>query len=81
MAYTDTKPEVLQVLNIKAHQVRGMAASWALLGGVSVDDIAKSCHWASHNTFTSFYLQPLTWSDGETFLGPIIAAKHQVNFT
>lgn len=47
MAYKEAKPEDLQLLNITAHQVRSMAASWALLGGVSVDQIVEACHWAS----------------------------------
>ena len=53
-----------QILGVKAHQVRSMSASWALLGGVSVGEIMGACNWRSHNTFTQFYLQPLSWSNG-----------------
>jgi len=81
LAYENAKPDDMKLLNIKAHQVRSIASSWALLGGVSLTDIMNACHWASHNTFTNFYLQPLAWSDGETFsLGPFISAKHEVDF-
>ena len=35
------------------------------------------CHWKAHNTFTSFYLKDLTWSDNSNniYLGPVVAAQ------
>ena len=47
MAYTESKPENLKQLGVKAHQVRSIASSWALLGEVSVSDIMSACHWAT----------------------------------
>ena len=80
LAYEILQPEDLQTLNITGHQVRAMAASWAALGGVSLNQIMESCHWRSHNTFTSFYLKDLCWADGQTFsLGPIVAAQNIVS--
>ena len=76
LAYELIKPDELKTLKVTGHQVRAIAASWAALGGVSVDQIMTSCHWNSHNTFTSFYLKDLAWEDGQNFsLGPIVAAQ------
>ena len=81
LAYQNSNPDDLKLLKIKAHQVRSLASSWALLGGVSLTDIMNACHWSTHNTFTNFYLQPLAWSDGDSFsLGPFITAQHKVDF-
>lgn len=77
MAYKEMAPETASLFKIHAHQIRGMAASWALLGGVSVDQVLKACHWRSHNTFTEFYLKPLTWSHKDQMsLGPFVAAQN-----
>ncbi len=61
---------------IKAHQVRGVSASWAWRGGISMDKIMDACFWKSHNTFTSYYLKDC-WSEnenGEYSLGPIVVS-------
>ena len=76
LAYELIKPDELKTLKVTGHQVRAMAATWATLGGVSVDQIMTSCHCNSHNTFTSFYLKDLAWEDGQKIsLGPIVAAQ------
>ena len=73
LAYELIQPDELKALKVTGHQVRAIAASWATC---SVDQIMKSCHWHSHNTFTSFYLKDLAWEDGQNFsLGPIVAAQ------
>ena len=80
LAYKEIKPEDAQMLNVKPHQVRSMAASWASLGGISTDAILRACHWKQHTTFTSYYLQPLAWRNGERFtLGPMVAAQNVIN--
>ncbi len=40
---------------LKAHSTRGMATSWALLRGVSVQDICSAASWATPHTFVRFY--------------------------
>ena len=42
---------------VRAHDTRGVSTSLALLKGVALEDILSAASWASHNTFTSFYLQ------------------------
>ena len=78
-AYRRSKPEQAETLSIKGHQVRAMAASWACMGGASIQQIMASCHWRCQSTFTRFYLQPLSWSNGEVHsLGPFVAAQTTV---
>lgn len=60
LAYEQVKPTVVEKLHIQAHQVRATASSWAAIGGSSVDQVMKACHWRSHSTFTKFYLADQT---------------------
>ncbi len=41
---------------LRAHSTRGMAASWALFRGVSVQDICSAASWSSPLTFVRFYM-------------------------
>ena len=80
LAYQYIKPADLQVLRVSGHQIRSM--SWATLGGVSVEQIMEACHWAFHNTFTSYYLKDLVWNTGDQFkLGQFVAAQQVVAIT
>ena len=38
------------------HTTRGVSSSWALLKGVSVEDICKAASWSSRHTFIRFYM-------------------------
>ncbi|XP_046730060.1 LOW QUALITY PROTEIN: uncharacterized protein LOC124401673 [Silurus meridionalis] len=40
---------------LRAHSTRGMVTSWALLKGVSVQDICAAAGWATPHTFVRFY--------------------------
>ena len=75
LAYTQLNPQKLAQLNIKAHQVRATATSWAVMGGASLDQIVEAAHWSSHNVFTRFYLQSAAWRSEDHFsLRPVVAA-------
>ena len=77
VAYEHATPEVKQVCKVKAHDVRGMAASWALVKHASLDSILAACSWKSHSTFTNYYLKDLTKMQGDLYkLGPVVAALH-----
>ena len=56
LAYGLASTETCQVHRVKAHDVRGMAASWALHKKAPLEGIMRACHWKAHNTFTQFYL-------------------------
>ena len=77
LCYKQADQHPLDLVQVKAHDIRAFAASKAFYGGVSVDQIMQACHWKAHNTFTNFYLKDLTWSDtdNDMYLGPVVAAQ------
>ena len=77
LCYKQADQQVLDLVQVKAHDIRAFAASKAFYGGVSVDQIMQACHWKAHNTFTNFSLKDLTWSDNDNNmdLGPVVAAQ------
>ena len=76
LCYELSDQEALTLHQVKAHDVRAVAASKAFQGGISLDQIMSACHWKSHNTFTQFYLKDVAWADSELFhLGPVVAAQ------
>ena len=80
LAYQKSDQEVQNVSQVKAHEVRALAASLAFKGGVALDEIMASCFLRSHSTFTNFYLKDLCWHNGDVMkIGPVVAAQHVVN--
>ena len=77
LCYKQADQQALDLVQVKAHDIRAFMASKAFFGGVSVDQIMQACHWKAHNTFTNFYLKDLTWSDTDNnmYLGPVVAAQ------
>ena len=77
LCYKQADQQALDLVQVKAHDIRAFAASKAFYGGVSVDQIMQACHWKAHNTFTNFYLKDLTWSDNDDnlYLGPVVVAQ------
>ena len=71
--YSQADQQALDLVQVKAHDIRAFAASKAFYSGVSVDQIMQACYWKAHNTFTNFYLKDLTWSDNDNnlYLGPV----------
>ena len=68
----------MDLVGVKAHDIRAFAASKAFYGGFSMDQIMQACHWKSHNTFTRFYLRDLAGQDqseGSFHLGACIAVQ------
>jgi len=63
--------------NVRAHHIRGLAASWAFRSGVALEGVMNACSWKSHNTFTSFYLKDIALSnpEGDLSLGPVVIAQ------
>ena len=76
LCYKQADQQALDLVQVKAHDIRVSAASKVFYGGVSVDQIMQTCHWKAHNTFTNFYLKDLTQSDNDNmYLGPVVAAQ------
>ena len=77
LCYKPADQQALDLVQVKAHDIRAFTASKAFYGGVSVDQIMQACDWKAHNTFTNFYLKDLTWSDNDNnmYLGPVVVAQ------
>ena len=65
LCFKQADQQALDLVQVKAHDIRAFAASKAFYAGVSVGQIMQACHWKAHNTFTNFYLKDLTWSDND----------------
>ena len=77
LCYKQADQQALDLVQVKAHDIRTFTASKAFYGGVSVDQIMQVCHWKAHNTFINFFLKNLAWShnDKNMSLGPVVAAE------
>lgn len=53
LAYSGAGVELPE--GLRAHSTRGMAASWALAGGVSIQDVCAAASWSSPLTFATYY--------------------------
>ena len=53
MAYTSSNVEVPE--GLKAHSTRGVASSWAVSRGASLQEICTAANWSSPSTFATFY--------------------------
>lgn len=79
-AYQDASPEEAASLQVRAHDLRALAASWNLHSSVRLTDIMRAAQWRSHNTFTSFYLRDMTLHEEEIMkLGPLVTAQTVTN--
>ena len=80
LAYQKSDQEFQNVSQVKAHEVRALAASLAFKGGVAFDEIMASCFWRSHSTFTNFYFKDLCLHNGDVMkIGPVVETQHAVN--
>ena len=52
--------DLVPPVGLRAHSTRGMAASWALCRGVSIQDVCSAASWASSSTFATFYRLDVT---------------------
>ena len=76
LCYKQADQQALDLVQVKAHDIRAFAAFKAFYSGVS-DQIMQACHWKAQTHFTNFYLKDLTWSDTDNnmYLGPVVAAQ------
>ena len=68
LCYKQADQQALDLVQVKAHDIRAFAASKAFYGGVLVDQIMQACHWKAHNTFTNFYLKDLFYCVNISYL-------------
>ena len=77
LCHKQADQQALDLVQIKADDIRALVGSKAFYGGVSVDQIMQACHLENQNTFSIFYLKDLTWSDNDNnvYLGPEVEAQ------
>ena len=51
LCYKQADQQALDLVQVKAHDIRAFAASKSFYGEVSVDQIMQACHWKAHNTY------------------------------
>ena len=78
-AYEESSDKLKKKFKVRAHDLRGLAASWAFLHNVALDDVMEACSWRSSNTFIRHYLKDMEEVSGSLHrLGPVVVAQHQV---
>ncbi len=61
---------------VQAHDVRALSASLAYKANVPLERVMEACTWATHNTFTSFYLKDVCLlQDDLCRLGPLVLGQ------
>ena len=61
--------------SLRAHGVRGVAASWAFHHNAPLASILEAATWSSPSVFSSFYLSDIQFSSSSGYgLGPVVAA-------
>ena len=60
--------------SLRAHGVRGVAASWAFHRNAPLASILESATWSSPCVFSLFYLSDVQFSSSGYGLGPVVAA-------
>ena len=63
--HRDLPLEERLAMNIRAHDTRGVAASWARAAGVSIPEIMNAAAWSTPVTFAKFYLKDLPNQKGK----------------
>jgi integrase len=80
LAYQSSSDEDRAIAGVRAHDVRGFAASWAFTNAVPLLDVLKSGTWRSHSVFSDYYLKDLTTiHDDMLSLGTLSVAQQRVN--
>ena len=69
-------PEALLSDSVRAHDTRGISASWALFQGTSMEEILQAAYWASPNTFVSYYLSDVISQDTR-FASAVLSCPHR----
>ena len=67
--------ELLLPVQVRAHELRSLAGSWAHWNGISVQDIKQALCWRMGGIFQNCFLRNMAGSAvGLQRLGPIVAA-------
>ena len=65
-----------RLVNSRPHQLRGLSTTWNFRHSLNLQQILDAASWASHTSFTSFYLKEMTEIEGQLYkLGPLVMAQ------
>ena len=74
-AHQSLPEDHLTPLRVRAHDIRGIAASLNLWKNRSVALVLETASWKTPSVFVNHYLKDMERTDGDTFsLGPLVAA-------
>jgi hypothetical protein len=80
LAYKSSGQVILDKFQVKAHDVRALASSWALFNNASLNEVLSAGFWRGGSSFLSHYLRSMSVQADNLFsLGPIVSAQ-RVNF-
>jgi hypothetical protein len=80
LAYESSGQVILDKFQVKAHDVRALASSWALFNNASLNEVLSAGFWRVESSFLSHYLRSMSVQADNLFsLGPIVSAQ-RVNF-
>ena len=75
-AYDHSEEGVRGQFKVRAHEIRALATSWALLTGSSFQEVMSAAFWRGQTTFTDHYLRSLASVSDDLFsLGPLVVAQ------
>ena len=74
-AHESLQPEMLPILKVKAHELRGVSTTLAFKKNLSLKTVMEAAQWRCHSVFASNYLKDvaLSYDDCRT-LGPLLMA-------
>jgi hypothetical protein len=78
-AYESSSKEDRQLCNVRAHDIRGLATSWAFSNVVPLFEVLRASTWCHHSMFSDFYLKEVaTHRRGMLSLGTLSVAQQRV---
>ena len=81
-AYQNSHTESHTLHQVRAHEVRALSASFALMARVPFQDFMSAGFWRSDSSFTNFYLRSLAQhSEWLYSLGPVVCAQTVISST
>ena len=74
-AHQTLRPDLIPVLKVKAHELRGVSTSMSFHHNLSLSSVIEAAQWRCHSVFASHYLKDIALDyDHCRTLGPLIMA-------
>ena len=74
-AHESLRPDLLPILKVKIHELRGVSTSLAFKKNLSLQKVMEAAQWRCHSVFASHYLKDISFDyDDCRTLGPLLVA-------